>query len=358
MGIKMPLRGRDLLDVVALGTVTDMGPLDGENRILVKAGLESVNTSTRPGLRALISAAGLVQGNITSTDIGFTLGPRLNAAGRLDDAVLSYQLLLAETDADAARLAQTLNEANLRRQKLTKEVQVAALQQVQETGKQGNRVVVLDAAEYPAGVVGLVASRLVDELARPVLLIERGETTSRGSGRSVPGFSIVEALSTCADLFERYGGHAAAAGFTIATSRIAELEQRLEAYAADRLPEKPESEIEIDAEIPLHALTRELLDQLGVLEPFGQGNPQPLFMSSRVRVINAITRGAEGQHLKLRLDDGKGGPSFDAIAFRLGHLVGYFVKHPWLDIVYTFEAHKWNGQSNLQLNVKDLRRAQ
>jgi single-stranded-DNA-specific exonuclease len=124
------------------------------------------------------------------------------------------------------------------------------------------------------------------------------------------------------------------------------------------LPEKPESEIEIDAEIPLHALTRELLDQLGVLEPFGQGNPQPLFMSSRVRVISAMTRGVEGQHLKLKLDGGQGGPSFDAIAFRLGHLAGYFVKHPWLDIAYTFEAHKWNGQTNLQLNVKDLRRAQ
>ncbi len=358
LGLKMPLRGRELLDVVALGTVTDMGPLDGENRILVKAGLESVNTSTRPGLKALIIAAGLMQGTITSSDIGFMLGPRLNAAGRLDDAVLSYQLLLSETDADAMRLAQTLNEANLRRQKLTKEVQAAALAQVQATGKQANRVVVLDAAEYPAGVVGLVASRLVEELARPVLLIERGEATSRGSGRSVPGFNIVEALGTCADLFERYGGHAAAAGFTIATSRIAELEQRLQAYAADRLPDKPESEIEIDAEVPLKALSWDLLSELGALEPFGQGNPQPTFMSSRVQVINAATRGVDGQHLKLKLDDGQGGPSFDAIAFRLGHLAGYFAKHPWLDIIYTFEAHKWNGQSNLQLNVKDLRRAQ
>lgn len=358
LGMKMPLRGRELLDVVALGTVTDMGPLDGENRILVKAGLESVNTSSRPGLKALIIAAGLVQGKITSGDIGFMLGPRLNAAGRLDDAVLSYQLLLSESDADATRLASTLNEANLRRQKLTKEVQAAALLQVQSLGKQANRVIVLDAAEYPAGVVGLVASRLVEELARPVLLIERGEEFSRGSGRSVPGFNIVEALTSCSDLFERFGGHAAAAGFTIATSRIATLEQRLEAYAADRLPDKPESELTIDAEVPLTALTWELLEEIGKLEPFGQSNPQPSFMSRRVRVIHAATRGIDGQHLKLKVDDGQGGPSFEAIAFRLGHLAGYFAKHPWLDITYTFEAHQWNGQSNLQLNIKDLRRAQ
>lgn len=357
-GMKIPLRGRELLDVVALGTVTDMGPLDGENRILVKAGLESVNTSTRPGLRALIISAGLVQGNITSSDIGFMLGPRLNAAGRLDDAVLSYQLLLSENDADATRLASTLNEANLRRQKLSKEVQAAALTQIQATGKDANRVVVLDAAEYPAGVVGLVASRLVEELARPVLLIERGNEFSRGSGRSVPGFNIVEALTACADLFERFGGHAAAAGFTIATSKIPILEQRLQSYAAKLLPEKPEAELAIDAEVPLSALSWELLKELELLEPFGQGNPQPAFMSRRVRVINAATRGVDGQHLKLKLDDGQGGPSFEAIAFRLGHLAGYFAKHPWLDITYTFEEHKWNGQSNLQLNIKDLRRAQ
>jgi single-stranded-DNA-specific exonuclease len=217
---------------------------------------------------------------------------------------------------------------------------------------------VLDAPEYPAGVVGLVAARLVEELARPVLLIERGETSSRGSARSVPGFSIVEALSDSAELFERYGGHAGAAGFTIPTQRIAELEQRLQIYAANRLPEKPEAPLDIDAEVPLASLTWELLEALAALEPFGQANPQPMFMSRRVRVLHAATRGADGQHLKLKLDDGQGGSSYDGIAFRLGHLAGYFARHPWLDIVYTFEAHEWNGQRSLQLNIKDLRRAQ
>lgn len=185
------LRREDLLDVVALGTVADMGPLTGENRVLVRAGLEAINATKRPGLRALIAAAGLAPGKITSSDIGFLLGPRLNAAGHLDDAVLAYRLLLADYLAVAQQLAGALNEANAQRQKLTKEVQAAALEEIRALGKDQNRIVVHASAAFPAGVVGLVAARLVEELGRPVLLIERGEETARGSARSVPGFNIV-----------------------------------------------------------------------------------------------------------------------------------------------------------------------
>ncbi|HEX9372071.1 MAG TPA: single-stranded-DNA-specific exonuclease RecJ [Roseiflexaceae bacterium] len=359
LGVKMPLRGRDLLDVVALGTVTDMGPLNGENRVLVKAGLESINATQRPGLKALVVAAGLVQGKITSGDISFMLGPRLNAAGRIDDAVLAYKLLLADDFGVARALADDLNQANRRRQELTKEIQSAARSQVDELGKQDNRIVILDGADYPAGLVGLVAARLVEDLGRPVLMLERGPETSRGSARSVPGFSIIDALTTCDDLFVRYGGHSAAAGFTIANQRLPELESRLLAYAESHLPDDMLAPaIEIDAEVPLGALSWDLLEHLAILEPFGQSNPQPILMSRRVRVAGAWARGAEGQHLKLRLDDGRGGPIYEAIAFRLGHLAGYFEKYPWLDIAFTLEANEWNGSRTLQLNVKDLRRAQ
>lgn len=359
LGVQMPLRGRDLLDVVALGTVADMGPLTGENRVLVRAGLEAINSTQRPGLRALIAAAGLAQGKVTSTDISFMLGPRLNAAGRLDDAVLAYRLLLSDDFAAAQLLAEELNRANRQRQELTKQLQQAARQHAAEQGKQENRIVLLDSADYPAGLVGLVAARLVDELGRPVLLLERGEHTSRGSARSVPGFSIIDALASCGELFERYGGHSAAAGFTIANERLPELEQRLLHYAAQHLPDDMLAPtLEIDAEQPLGGLSWELLAQIAVLEPFGQANPQPVLMSRHVRVINARARGAEGQHLKLRLADGAGGPAYEAIAFRLGHLADYFAKYPWLDIAYTLEANEWNGARTLQLNVKDLRRAQ
>jgi single-stranded-DNA-specific exonuclease len=359
LGVKMPLRGRDLLDVVALGTVTDMGPLNGENRVLVQAGLESINATQRPGLKALILAAGLVQGKISAGDISFMLGPRLNAAGRIDDALLSYQLLLADDFTAARGLADTLNQANRRRQELTKEIQGLARQQAQDLGKQANRIVILDGEGYPAGLVGLVAAKLVEELARPVLMLERGPETSRGSARSVPGFNMIEALTTCEDLFVRYGGHSAAAGFTIATERLPELESRLLDYAATHLPDEMLAPaLEIDADVPLGALSWALLEQIAVLEPFGQSNPQPVLISRRVRVISSRATGAEGQHLKLRLDDGAGGPSYDAIAFRLGQLAPHFAKPRVIDIAYTLEANEWNGSRNLQLNIKDLRQPQ
>jgi single-stranded-DNA-specific exonuclease len=358
-GVRMPLRGRDLLDVVALGTVADMGPLTGENRVLVKAGLEAINTTQRPGLRALIAAAGVAQGKINSGDIGFSLGPRLNAAGRLEDAVLSYQLLLADDFEAAQKLAAEINQLNRRRQELSRDVQEKARSEIETRGKHTERIIVLAGEDYSAGVVGLVAAKLVEEFGRPTLLIERSGDMARGSARSVPGFSIIEALTECADLFVRHGGHSAAAGFTIASDRIDELEARLLAYAADRLPDEMlEPRIEINADVPLHEISWGLQEQLAQLEPFGQANPQPVFMSRRVRVAGARTAGADGQHLKLRLDDGNGSGPLDAIGFRLGHLSGHFARHPWIDIAYTLEVNEWNGNRGLQLNIKDLRRAQ
>jgi len=359
LGFRPSLQKDDLLDVVALGTVTDMGPLIGENRVLVKHGLAAINDTSRPGLRALIAAAGLTPGRITSTDISFGLGPRLNAAGRIDDAQLSYQLLLAQEFDVAQELASQLNLQNRQRQELSKTVQQAARAQIEAQGKQNHRIIIVDGAEYPAGVVGLVAARLVEELGRPILLLERGERVSRGSARSTAEFNIIDALTNCADLFERYGGHAAAAGFTIATARLAELEARLLRHAELHLPETaPVPQIEIHAETPLRSLSWDLLAELATLEPFGQANPQPVLMSRGVRVTGAWPRGMEGQHLKLRLEDAEGTGPYDAIAFRLGHLARHFERSPWIDIVYTLEANEWNGNRTLQLNIKDLRRAQ
>lgn len=355
-GFRPSLTKDDMLDVVALGTVTDMGPLLGENRVLVKHGLAAINTTQRPGLRALIAAAGLTPGKITSTDISFGLGPRLNAAGRIDDALLSYDLLLAKEFDQAQHLAAELNLQNRQRQELSKTVQHAARAQIDAQKKQANRIIMIDNEAFPAGVVGLVAARLVEDLGRPVLLLERGSEVSRGSARSVPGFSVIDALTSCADLFERYGGHSAAAGFAIATERLPELERRLLHYADEHLPDEMLTPyLEIDAEVPLRALSWELLAELALLEPFGQANPQPVLLSRRVRVIGAWPRGAESQHLKLRLEDGDGAGPFDAIAFRFGHLARHFERPIWIDIAYSLEANEWNGSRTLQLNIKDFR---
>lgn len=350
------LRGRDLLDVVALGTVTDMGPLTGENRVLVKAGLEAINSSQRPGLKALIEVAGLVQGQVTASDIGYMLGPRLNAAGRLADAVRAYELLLAGDYATARAIAQELNQTNRERQELTKQVQAAARAQAEASGKHQRRVVVLAGEEFPAGIVGLVAGKLVEEWGRPVLLIERGAEQSRGSARSVPGFSIVEALASCKELFVRFGGHAAAAGFTINNANLPRLEEHLLALADAQLSDALlQPSLTVDASVALNALGPELLAELRRLEPFGQANPTPVLMSPGVEVLDARPRGSDGQHLRLLLQ--RDGVTHEAIAFRLGHLAEALRRHPLIDVAYSFEEHEWNGQKRLQLNVKDFRRA-
>jgi single-stranded-DNA-specific exonuclease len=350
------IRGRDLLDVVALGTVTDMGPLTGENRVLVKAGLEAINSTQRPGLKALIEIAGLVQGKITSSDIGYMLGPRINAAGRLDDAVLAYRLLLAEEYAFARLIADDLNRANRERQELTRKVQRLAREQAEAAGKHERRIVVIDGAEFPAGVVGLVAGKLVEEWGRPVLLIERGEEQSRGSARSVPGFSIIEALTGCKELFVRFGGHAAAAGFTIDNANLPALEEHLLGLAADNLSDELlQPAIKIDATVDLNDVGWALQEELARLEPFGQANPQPTLMSPAVEVVDARQRGAEGQHLRLLLRSG--GATYEAIAFRLGHFADALRRRPLIDVAYTLEANEWNGERRLQINVKDFRSA-
>lgn len=351
------LRGRDLLDVVALGTVTDMGPLDGENRVLVKKGLEAIHHSERPGLKALIAVAGVAQHKVDAMAIGFMLGPRINAAGRLDDAVRAYHLLLADDVATAQTLAQELNQANRRRQELTKQVQAAARAQAEAEGKHQQRIVVLAGDDYPAGIVGLVAGKLVEEWARPVLLIERGPEQSRGSARSVRGFNIFEALSACKDLFVRFGGHSMAAGFTIENARLPELDARLQELALTALTDDMlVPTLDINVEVPLSDITWELLHELRQLEPFGQANPQPVLMSRNVQVVSVATCGSAGDHLRLVLKQNNGQP-VEAMAFRLGHLAEPLRQHPYIDVAYTLEDHEWNDQRSLRLLVKDFRRA-
>ncbi len=351
------LRGRDLLDMVALGTVTDMGPLDGENRVLVKKGLEAIHSSERPGLKALIAMAGLAQSKVDATAIGFMLGPRINAAGRLDDAVRAYNLLLADDFATAQTLAQELNQANRQRQELTKQVQAAARAQAEIEGKHQQRIVVLAGGDYPAGIVGLVAGKLVEEWARPVLLIERGPEQSRGSARSVRGFNIFEALNSCKDLFVRFGGHSMAAGFTIENARLPELDTRLQELALTALTDDMlVPTLDINAEVALSEITWELLHELRQLEPFGQANPQPVLMSRNVQVVSATARGSTGDHLRLVLKQNNCQP-VEGMAFRLGHLAEPLRQHPCIDVAYTLEDHEWNDQRSLRLLVKDFRRA-
>lgn len=347
------LSERDLLDLVALGTVADLAPLVGENRALVRAGLAQINQSPRPGVRALIAAAGLPAGQIDAGHIGFQLGPRLNAAGRLDDAVVSLRLLLTTDTQEAEALAAQLNERNRERQRLTEEAQERARQVVlaEETLPY---LLFVTGEDYPAGIVGLVASRLTEEFYRPSVVVEVGPTESRGSCRSIGEFHIARALEACDDLLERHGGHAAAAGFTVRTERLAELRERLQAQATQELAGKELlPTLVIDGAVQLADMAGDTYQQLQRLAPFGYANRTPTFVSFGVTVRNRRAVGQNGAHLKLTVTDGTA--TWEAIGFRLGHWAAQLPGR--VDLAYALDANEWQGQERLQLVVKDLRPA-
>ncbi|MDY7041261.1 MAG: single-stranded-DNA-specific exonuclease RecJ [Chloroflexota bacterium] len=346
-----PIEAEDLLDLVALGTVADIVPLLGENRDLVRLGLVRLNDPQRPGLETLMAQAGVRPGQITATTIGYVLGPRLNAAGRLADAMTSYQILVTRDPGEAARLATKLGETNRRRQRLTVETVDLARAQVLAEGEDAPLLFAAGENFLP-GIVGLVAGRLTEEFYRPAVVVEVGEEQSRGSCRSIPDFDITAALDRCRDLLVRYGGHAAAAGFTVENCNLDLLHERLQAIAEEELAGKElMPTIQIDIEVALGEMdwaTQALLEQM---EPCGSDNPTPLFLSRGVVVRNCRPVGADGQHLRLALSDGR--VVWDAIAFRQSMPEGGMPEH--IDVLYSLEAREWNGEKRLQLVIEDFR---
>lgn len=340
----------DLLDLVALGTVADLVPLRGENRVLVRQGLERINGMERVGVRALCAVAGLRPGKVDATAIGYVLGPRLNAAGRLSHADMALQLLITEDADEAADLASRLDSLNRERQELTREVQQKALDMV---GERADEVHLLFAAapDFPAGIAGLVASRLTDAFYRPAVVAEVGERFSRGSARSIPEFHITRALDACEDLLVRHGGHAAAAGFTVPNEDLSALEERLQEIADEQLTDRDLMPTLIaDGETGLSEMSWDLLEALALLEPCGCENQRPLFVSRDVPVLRHRAVGREGRHLKLALSDGL--VTWDAIAFRQGEWAGQLPQT--IDVAYHLEVNEWNGRRQLQLNVQDI----
>jgi len=345
------LEEEDLVDLVALGTVADLAPLLGENRTLVHRGLARINRMERPGVEALCRQAGLKPGQVDATAIGYALGPRLNAAGRLAHAKTAYRLLETEYPAEAERLAGELDRLNRERQQLTLETQERARQLALATAEDGP-LLFAAAPDFLAGIVGLVASRLVDEFYRPAVVAEVGEDVSHGSCRSIPEFHITHALDECADLLIRHGGHAAAAGFTVPNEHLDKLADRLRRLAAEQLADVELTPVlSADAEVELSQMSWELQRELAQLEPCGYANPHPLFLSRNVRVLSQRAVGSEGQHLKLTLSDERA--AWDGIAFRQGEWAGKLPDR--VDLVYHLEINEWNDQRRLQLNVQDIR---
>jgi single-stranded-DNA-specific exonuclease len=345
------------LDLVALGTVADLAPLTGENRSLVRDGLKLIRENPRPGIRSLIGVAGLHPERIDAGHIGFMLGPRLNAAGRLDTAMDAFTLLTTEEIGKAGLLAQHLDNQNRERQKLTKEIQELAEQKALKAGKEPLLLFAVD-PDFIPGVIGLAASRLAEMYYRPAIVAQRGETYTRGSCRSISEFHITAALDQCADLLEHHGGHAAAAGFTVRNELLDQLVERLQGIAVRELANMDlRPTLHADGEVRFADIHRDncpqLLSHLDWLQPTGYGNGPAVFVTRNVRVNRATPVGKDSSHLKLWVSDGE--KSFDAIAFRQGHK--YDPDLQAIDLMYTIERNDYNGQNSWQLVVRDMKPA-
>lgn len=342
----------DLVDLVAIGTVADLAPLLGENRKLVTNGLIQLNKNKRVGLIELAKHARITD-QITAESIGFGLGPRINAAGRLAHAYTAARLLSTDDPLMAQSLAADLNALNQRRQQLTADLSHFAETQIDPE----DYILIAEDERFVSGVVGLVASRLTEKHYRPSIIMEQGVEESRASCRSIAEFHITEALDQLSHLLVRHGGHAQAAGFTIRNEHLEEFKEAISALAKEKLQDVMLlPTLSVDVEIDLDEIDWALYEELKKLEPTGYANPTPVFMSRNVEVIQHRTVGQDGAHLQLTLaSKNPTGPyqiQFPAIAFRQGEWVGSLPQY--IDVVYTINVNEWRGKRNLQLIVQDI----
>ncbi|MDA1227797.1 MAG: single-stranded-DNA-specific exonuclease RecJ [Chloroflexi bacterium] len=351
MGLPWP---EHLLGLVALGTVADVGPLTGENRFFVKRGLEELNKTQNIGIRALAESARLKFGSLDTESLSFGLIPRLNVAGRLGNAGLSLELLTATDSARAHELATQLEHKNSERQTLTEQGMQAANEQLeaQMSGRGLPSILIVKSDDWIPGILGLIAGRLAEQYYRPAIAISTAGELSRASARSIPEFNIIEAIREGQELYIKSGGHHQAAGFTIPTSSLPVLEEKLYAVAAEKLRDVELSPaIDIDCKVPLSMFTRENFDFIQSLAPFGEANRAPIFMTRNVRVVESRQVGSEGRHLKMRVWDD--GAAFGAIAFRQGDKIHETQRG--VDLVYTVGLDTWGYQPKVQLTVMDFR---
>jgi single-stranded-DNA-specific exonuclease len=337
------------LDLVVLATVTDVVSLTGENRYLVKQGLKELNRTSRVGIQEMVRLAGLKLGEVDTDAIAWALGPRLNAAGRMNNASTSYQLLTTGSLEEARLLALELEERNTQRQKLTGEVLTRAKEKL---ATRLHLPLLIEGDEsYSVSVIGLVAGRLVDEFYKPAIVISLGSEVCQGSCRSIPEFNMVSALAECRGLLTAFGGHPLAAGFTAPRRNVAQLEQRLLHLATEQLGHLDlRPQIIIDADLPLSAFSGDTYNLMQKLSPFGQGNPQPTFLTRRVKVTECRNFGNRNEWLRLKLKQGDA--TWQAVDFepqRTSQGVPSCI-----DIVYNVEKSRWNGEEVLSLNLRDF----
>jgi len=342
------------LDLVALGTIADVVPLRGENRIFAQLGLTQLQASKKNGMHALLEIAGLSRSSLGAGQVAFVLAPRLNAAGRLKKADLAFQLLCTESASEAGSLARILEELNRKRQAMEKAVIEEAIGMVEAQGGLP-KAICLCSEKWHLGLIGIIASRLVEAFYRPVVIISLMGEKGRGSARSIPGFPINQALENCADLLEGFGGHALAAGFTIDPGAVPSFAERFQEVADGSLSEEDCLPIlPIDGEISLADLSLELVMQMKRMEPYGLANPEPVLVSFGLQVMKYPRRvGENGEHLKMKVRGG--GKVVEAIGFGMGQIYQELSDRTSLvDLAFCPAINTFQGNQTLQLRVKDL----
>jgi single-stranded-DNA-specific exonuclease len=346
-----------LLDLAAIATVTDAMPLMGENRTLVKYGLVVLTQTKRLGLQELMKTA-RIKSTLDTYTLGYIIGPRLNAAGRMGHANTAYELLVTKSKEEAETLARRLDQKNQERQRLTDRI----MQEVEGRIEPEKRKMIFEGDKnWPVGIVGLIAGRLTDKYYRPAIVFQKMKDESKGSARSIPSFNIVEAISECQNLLEDFGGHPGAAGFTVSNKNLKKFEQKLSKIAEEKIKkENLVSLLSIDLEIEPEELNFEAYEEIQRFAPFGEGNPGPLFLMKDLRVSNFRAVGNNYSHLKMyltkELKEGRI-KGFQAIGFGLGDFCDKIKQGDKIDAAFELITDDWNGARKLQLKIIDLKKS-
>lgn len=355
LSIKLEIKPEEYLkylDLVCVGTISDIVPLEGENRTIAKLGLMLIKVTRNLGLRELIKSSGYKE--IDSNTISFGVAPRINACGRMGHEEEALKLFLAEDLESATKITKELNEYNTLRQSTEKAIYEEAVQQIEKNHLDANNSIVLGGKGWHHGVIGIVSSKVTDKYYKPSILLSFEDNIAKGSGRSVPGFDLYEGLAKCEDLLEKYGGHSMAVGLTIKKENLENFKERFEQIAKEKNIKELVPIIYIDDELKLKDINMELVKSISILEPFGEANKVPLFLIRNLK-IDSIRALSEGRHLKLTLRD----ENFviNAIGFELGYLAEEYRIGDRIDVVGTLEINSFNGFSSIQINMKDIRKS-
>ena len=355
LSIKLEIKPEEYLkylDLVCVGTISDIVPLEGENRTIAKLGLMLIKVTRNLGLRELIKSSGYKE--IDSNTISFGVAPRINACGRMGHEEEALKLFLAEDLESATKITKELNEYNTLRQSTEKAIYEDAVQQIEKNHLDENNSIVLGGKGWHHGVIGIVSSKVTDKYYKPSILLSFEDDIAKGSGRSVPGFDLYEGLTKCEDLLEKYGGHSMAVGLTLKKENLDKFKERFEQIAKEKNIKELVPIIYIDDELKLKDINMDLVKSLSILEPFGEANKVPLFLIKNLK-IDSIRALSEGRHLKLTLRD----ENFviNAIGFELGYLAEEYRIGDRIDVVGTLEINSFNGFSSIQINMKDIRKS-